>query len=664
MRASSNRRIRTSPTRVRSAAETLAAWTALEATRFGDQYTAARPPGGGPIWQELVGKNASRSNLLLAACQSAEQNGFLDRLAVQIARLEVADGRRTDDEAATLFGAMPRRGVFHALSDRARGFASPAMFHDLLKVLDATAFVTEGDDVVGTAFLVAADMVLTSAHVVMEAIEQNGGAEAPTQLRNITLEFPAPRGATGTRPVKLDANQPIAAMSPPFGRPPGGMREELDQSAEGQLDYALLRLATRVEGVAPIELSGAARPRSKRLCFIIGFPNGGREAMFDAAPVLEIPAFGGRLWHAVNAVPGMSGSCCVGDEGPIALHEGGITIDQEGSTARNRAVILQKIKQDIDRRSSGRTTTAVSAPGFSIYSGAAVLGWRRKGRLLAEANADRWDMALREVTGHGTESLDEADGFHPWFERIGLQNWFAAATLPRPARRVAIVQGPTGSGNSFSLDLLAAYLSDPNRDLIRLTPAESGEWSWRHAARRVRELEGAPATRTAAGGLKYDEIPQILEALSDWNGVQRERSATPLFIGIDVKDNGLNDREWREFIAQASTVEWLRLLIVGPTDVGRHEIEEVIRNNVAPAPQTFAIDYVGLSELEGFYRELLRESGRTFTRHDRDYLDSIWNDPTRLRHDMPAMTTVEAVLLAMKMREALRIDATLPENGR
>lgn len=635
----------------RSPASTLAGWTSLEPTRFGDQYTGVRPTGAGPLWQELVAFNPDPAGLILAAAEAAERHNFLDRLALQVARVEEADGKRTREELDALLRAMPQAGMVHALTDAARGLADPAMFHDLIRVLDATAFVTEGNAVIGTAFLVGADLALTAAHVVFERSAGPTGARYGPALRDIALEFPPPRGAGSERRVLLHAEHPVAASSPPFGEPPGRMHPVLSDLAEANLDYALLRLATRVEGITPIDLDKAPEARVDRLCFIIGFPNGGRHAKFDAATVLEIPAVGGRLWHAVNAVPGMSGSCCVGEEGPVGLHEGGLAA-AAGTPVRNRAVTLRSVRRDLQRQGIGRLDRSNNAPGFALHSGPAVVAWRRKGRQLAGPLADRWSVALAAATGADMESTDEGDGFHPWFDRPDLQNWFAAAKL-RTARRVALVHGPAGAGSSFAVDLLAGFLDEPDRDLIRLTPAESGEWSWHHAAARLAELDASHQTRTGPGGLRYDDVPSVLANLRSWRGLDRDRGDAPLYIAIDVKDLGLNDREWREFVAQASTHEWLRLMIVGLSEEGRDEIGEVVRQGFEPSPQSFAIGHAGIPELEAFVRQLRRLHGLGYGPAERAALRDEWTDRARLHHACPELATAEAVLLALGRRSAL-----------
>jgi hypothetical protein len=637
--------------------ELLAEWTQLSADRFGDQYKAARGYARGRKWEVIAlegdGVADPRREILRAAAKEADEHGFLEPMALSIARLEQNEGRDPDETFAFL-ERFSHSGTMQAMSNRARGLAKPDMFYVLADALEATAQVIEAGQIIGTGFLVQPDLVLTAAHVAFRHTDRGDGAlEFGSQLRELSFAFRPPRGGDphAFREIPLATSGALVSSSPPFGSPPDRLRLDLPEAADEHLDYALLRLTRQVSDIRPISIESAPDPSLNKLCFVIGYPNGGRQAWFDANEIVEVPQIGGRLWHIVNALPGMSGSCCISEKGAVGMHEGGGR-HHDNQAVRNRAISLRAVRNHI-RRHQNAPPRKKRASGFAIYDSEAVLAWQRKGAQLAGAGAADWQRAVEAELNISADSGAETSPFHPWFSRPLLEAWILASRS-REDQRILFLHGDRGVGKSFGIEILAASLEDPERDLIRLTPSETAEWSWQKAVARLAEIEGGDVLRTEAGALRYERVEALLERLRQWGETDRSVSKRPLYLAIDTEDLGLNDPQWREFLGQAAKLPWIRLFLVGLSKTGRDTIGEVFAQSFeAPQPVDMPLDHVGLPELRSFLTQLYGQAGRTYDQSAHNSLMVRWNAPGRLRTRHPDVASAEATLIALAARREI-----------
>jgi Trypsin-like peptidase domain len=250
----------------------------------------------------------------------------------------------------------------------------------------ATAAVKDGMTVIGTGFLVGPDTVLTAAHVALDG----AGKLKP----NLAFLFSDPSVAAEGRSFRPKSQDPVA-FSPAYGQPPLTKRN-LDPDSDQHLDYVLLRLTGRVNGIKPIDIAPAPQQNSGAHVFIFGY-RGGTAVSADVFAGIMAKTPGKRFIHTLNTVGGMSGSPCIGPSGEaIGLHEAGFEIQQNGEKFfENRAVDASHVLQDILARSTKPKPLAplASATDYGIYDPALRLGW---------ASADKcWPAPRMRQRGRG-----------------------------------------------------------------------------------------------------------------------------------------------------------------------------------------------------------------------------------------------------------------------
>lgn len=676
--------------RAATRAAKLAAWTSLKAGEFEDCYFYADNSARAPAWAVLeanVSANdpaADAQALIGAACSHAEQEGFLGRLAENVARVESSKHHRDDFEIAELFNEIGDGGIMQAMTAPARSLMDTAIFGALQNAADACATVLEGDDLRGTAFLVSPDMVLTAAHVVLAQERDGDGHQVWVgRLRpNLSFAFAQPRGSPDSRRMRIPAAGETPVVSAfPHGKPPN----VLDPSLEGddppaRLDFALVRLSRQVHHLPWLDIREPLDPQEGRHCFVMGFP-AGEGLKFDADAVTVIHKQSGRFLHRANTAPGMSGGCCVGPEGTvIALHEGALPrlganrkplTDEKGETIYdNRAICLTKVRALQRELVPDPLDASGKAPGISFSDPQLVEDLYRTGLRLAGAELQgHWRGTFQAMYGLvGPLGVDQAmPDFHPWFRRKPFEEWIDKAAGATSAR-LCFVNSPAGvrgSGKSFCGQIAAAKINHPILNLVRLTSTQTSAWSWEEAINAALRSAGAviqgseAATRLSAGAIKYDDVPLVIDAFSGLQGRKRV-ATTPLFIIIDFEEGARlhsGQAHWYNFVKALAQQEWARLVVIGLAESERLDIRLSLQEDAVTREVELTeveLGHLTESDLLLYLMDLATsrnvEIAFGFARQE---VAKLWHSELMLRGVQPALQTAEAALCAALLEKTI-----------
>jgi hypothetical protein len=593
-------------------ARQLAEWTRLEKETLVALYAVLRrrPEGVGLGHPKAVLGQAPpeapeepfRSRLAL--CRAAQARGVLAAFCRDIVAYEDFCGR-PEAEAADILRRIGSVGVPHGITNRARDFGNPVMFGRLDQIYRATGYIEDaGGRVLGTTFLIGRDLAITAAHVALRRGEQNGRiVYSPQPAERLQLVFP--ETPMGEQRCHLHPHKPLVAFAPPFVNDAGLLLSDLTAEAAEHLDYAVLLLDRLIVGTRPVPLDGLSTPSRAELSFVIGYP-GAIGAVCDGDYIRDIMPEGGRLIHMMNAVSGMSGSCCTADNGiAVALHEGEIpvldaagkpVVDGEVRQVRNRAVMLTAIKTHLDKAPGalGRAAT----PGGALFDRGLVHQLAKRGQQLAgdAAAQEAWcGLCQRVLRRHpSAEEAPEWD-WHPFFAatppRSNIEHWFGAALEPRTEDRVLCIGGSAGTGKSFCIDRLAARIDDDLRDLVRVERFGGATAVETLAARLGAGGEGEP-TRTLHGTVRYDTVEQTVAAIAHFGGRDRDADATahPFFLAIDAgteTEASLASADWLVLLVALAARPWARLIVCGLTEDAATRLEQAIAAN--PATRNLAL---------------------------------------------------------------------------
>ena len=527
------------------------------ALKVGADRKAAGQPDSVVAWEVVTLAGGDIEVLKLEACRDAEAGGFLVGLAEGLAKSALTDAPLQEvldllEAARRLQAGTSGYGYMHAITATARGFLDATLIDRLPSIMRATAAVKHGMNVIGTAFLVGPDTVLSAAHV---ALDDNG------QLKpNLSFVFSDPASATAAARSFSPRPQNPMAFSPAYGQYPNAKRV-LDPDSDQHLDYVLVRLTGRVNGIKPIDLAPAPQQDSAAHVFIFGY-RGGSAINVDVFTGITAKNPGKRFIHMLNAVPGMSGAPCIGPSGVvIGLHEAGFQIQPD--LHENRAVDANHVLQDIVARTNKAKplTPLNSATDYGIYDPALRLGWAKRGQLLAGAeHAEAWTRAVVNIGDPAPASGGAVREFHPLFNSgTELVTWARGVMEGTNFRRVAKVSpARRGVGASFAVDRLAAALDDP-KQLFRYSVINAGP-------KLPHEILGVTAdddpARPIAGWTKYDVVAQAMAKI-DKEGAKGK----PIFVAIDFGGVGVTDQAldtWIEFIGAIIRRDGMRLILVAP----------------------------------------------------------------------------------------------------
>jgi hypothetical protein len=548
---------------------------------------------------------------LVAAIEVAIECEFLPALALGVLETRRALGL---DEAVTraliaLVGERPRLAL-QRIQDEARGIGRTP---DLFRILDgirSIALIKANGRPVGTGFLVAPDLLLTAAHVMIECgarpTDQNlGGAEAFDDdeiARRVVIEFwPQHEDAplAPTRAVRLRSTW-RAAWRDPDGRGDGFSGDAARLGS--RLDFALLRLAEpiRDDTIKPVAIheppDPTIDPNFGPPCFVVGH-DGGSASKWDVHPIDVYDQTIGRIRHRLNTLSGQSGCPYFSNSGKVfAIHEAAVRKDRprpgngcgrvvalEPGIADdyNRAVALEQIRAAL--RGPRDPLKARSTADLAIEDGGFRLRWAEAGLNYARGDnslAQAWRDAVRSI-GDGEPDAPDAtakvEAFHPLFERPAIAAWIETAAEPKAVARVCFITGAAGTGKTFALEYATHVLGNSRVPTIhvpstivtapgfdRIVAALHGDGSTSWEARRPIE-----------GELKHDVIPSLLARLETSDGPVRH-------IAVDFGDGSAWRQVagfWREFIIQA-TQRRLRLMLAAVPANAVYDLQGAIESEV------------------------------------------------------------------------------------
>jgi hypothetical protein len=566
---------------VQTASDALADWCKLGVEAFGMIYSEIIAGTTAKPWAILAVDPASKpeaaegqKTLVRNACSEAQSSDVLVELALRVTSAEVNVRGRPQEEADAIVAKILRdpssaRGRMQRLMQDG-ALLTRETLEGVLKVDDATALVYRNGKVVGTAFLVGVDLVLTSAHVVMA---DDGVAFLDKLAMNLSFSFLVPPGATNRKPVTAAPNSrnPLEAWSLPWGRPPDRLLMPPDVGSPTRLDYALIRLDRQISHLRPLALDLPPDPETTDALVVLGFA-GGTAMKWGVGPVTAVKSE--RLLHKASTLPGMSGSCCINVHGaPIALHEGSIddgkfAFGSGSKNGANRAVCLSVIRQAMQANGSDPLVARPRSPGYAILDESLVRMWANAGLRLAqqEATRDWWRDQVKEAIGLDPQDADVFPQFHPWFQRKPFEDWVDKSVKGDSSDRLCVVTGTPGSGKSFLAAILRAKLGNPDTDLVVIPATQTTAWSWNDALVKLGGTRGREQElRPESGRLRHVEVPQAAKEVASRNGRNAHTESAPLFVVIDFEGApALNEEEspWLLFMQELLTMSWVRLVVI------------------------------------------------------------------------------------------------------
>ncbi|WP_294535036.1 serine protease [uncultured Rhodoblastus sp.] len=654
---------------MRDDARILAEWTRLDLSIFRAIYRMLqRRFAGMPAVEVALLDHPSDPRgepfaSMLALCVAARKSSLLGELCVAVANAEVDDYQRDKSEADAIVERIGGGGTPHTVLNSARGLANPRILGKLSEIFKATARVRRaaGGDL-GTAFLVGKDEALTCAHVALEKRETDARVEyGPRLAGDLQLVFPETEGGEQIASVKN-----LLASSPPYFSNQDHLISTYDAQDEPQkhLDFALLKLDRTIYGAKPVPIDGVQNPSKGPLSFVIGY-RGGSDPAMDADSLMQVIPGGSRVIHSMNAVPGMSGSCCSGEGAlPIGLHEGSIPWAGAPGGQANRAILLCAIKNVIAAQAA--LAAAKAAPRLLLQKASLVQRLGRRGQqLCGEALGSAWSRAFEKIVGAPPDAATVPFTRHPILgakdiARRNLNKWFETATASDGslAERIMSVEGPPGCGKSFSINLLEAALASPERDLLRLEGMSPDKSLLDMARALAAQLRAEDATRTRDGQIRYDTVEDIVAALARWGQRDRahDRQAHPLFVAIDAGENAdafvHDDEGWLHLTLALAKAPWSRLLICGLSRDSRVRLEDALEAD--PDTRGGIIDLTTLGHLTGrdvadFLRTNGRLDGAAFSAEEVAAAEQAFDSPAMLHAAAPNIATAEAALLVIGM---------------
>ncbi|MDE8652512.1 trypsin-like serine peptidase [Novosphingobium album (ex Liu et al. 2023)] len=646
----------------------LAEWTTLSNGRFGECYVTVKPRGRGRQWEEIVALAKRREKRM--ACEEAEREGFLDRLTEAVVNWEFRAGRPAAD-IAQLLDRSSGYGLLQGMTDQQKGFMSAQILMPLLKVSQASAIVFRSDPVqkqIGTGFLVRPDLVLTAGHVALRVMSTEDGDAEPlagaqdaagtngtwsdSLIPGLEFHFTAlPGHAANDRfVVRPAAQKPLICSSLPHGTPPDRLDLSTTPPADSRLDFALIRLAQRVEHVDPVEIVDHVTVEEGRACWAFGFP-GGNLLMMDVANVAKIEAAAGRWRHFANAAAGMSGGCCVNAEGQVAgLHEGTLELVEGGKRVRyNRGISMAAIRAAQCRGGADPLRQRVVTPGLEFQDSAMVMNLYRAGLDLGAQEAG-WREQCTSAFGHSP--LDEAPlpPFHPWFPRIDFERW--VDDEDRHAR-LCLIHGAPGVGKSFTPRILRAKLSALAADLLSLSPTKTTGMAWEDAVSQ--ELAGEDAEyRTAAAAARYTDVDSLIAELRRRSTDRRRKRFVALDFGRG--DAGrLEGTPWFSLVIAMLLNDWIKVLLIGLDEADRNALADHLYDDPVMREITtreIELRHIGEAEFIGYAGDLAKARGVSRKMSDiRAFAQSNFVDLTG--DDRAPLQTVSAALTAIVFERSL-----------
>lgn len=650
-------------------ADRVAAWCKFEIESFGRIYERQRLSAGtdAAAWWVLVagptaaGKPQSMDELRRLACREALRAKFLGELVLSISKVQYELGLSDSQEAEGIVAEVMNANV----GGRMQALVGPGgllgreTLLGTLAVDAATAIVYRGSQVIGTAFLAAPDLVMTAAHVVL----RNNGNDFEQVLQD-RLSFSFRGNARSIQSVVAypAASSPLVASSLPWGRPPNMLHVAPQDDSPKRLDFALIRLDREVRHVDPLNVESPPKPELNDALVILGF-SGGNAMRWHVGSISAVET--ARLHHRANALPGMSGSCCINVDGlPVALHEGSLTTKTfatdgaQNVAGVNRAMCLWVIRNAMDSGAADPLLKRSRSPALEFHDEAMVRRWAKAGLRFAPGTlAARWVEWVKAAIGALPDEPGTVDDFHPWFKRDTFEAWVDQnAATGDSKNRLCIVSGNPGTGKSFLASILRMRVRDEVKDMVVISATETTAWSWRDAIEKWGVSLDAPGRlRPDAGIAMHDEAPKAAESVASY-GDRQGVQARPLFVFIDFDGNASfqNGEEppWLPFMAELLGYPWVRLVVVGAPEFVSSGLADLMQDRELGNPVRIRLEHVGTDEFRDFSRRLLRKGRPSVPPAE---IEEAMNSRTRSLSAFPApnLPTVVTVMTAILLRKSL-----------
>jgi len=648
-------------------ADRVAAWCKFEIESFRRIYERVSAGTDAATWSMLVagptaaGTPQSMDDLRRLACREALRVQVLGELVLSVSKVQYELGLSDSHAAESIVQEVMNANVggrMQALVEPG-GLLGRETLQGTLAVDAATAIVYRGDRVIGTAFLAAPDLVMTAAHVVLK----NDGNDFEKVLQD-KLSFSFRGNARSTQSVVAypAAASPLVASSLPWGRPPNLLHiTPLDDSPK-RLDFALIRLDREVRHVDPLNVKSPPKPALDDALVILGF-SGGNAMRWHVGSVAVVET--ARLRHRANALPGMSGSCCINVDGdPVALHEGSLTsrtfaIDGTQNVAGvNRATCLWMIRNAMDSGPADPLLKRSRSQALEFHDEAIVRRWAKAGLRFAPGGlAAQWTEWVKAAIGALPDEPGTVDDFHPWFRRDIFEAWVDQnAPVGDSKNRLCIVSGNPGTGKSFLASILRMRVQDDAKDVVVVSATETTAWSWRDAIENWGvSLDATGRLRPDAGVAMHDESPKAAEIVAGY-GDRQGVSARSLFVLIDFDGNASfqtgEEPPWLPFMAELLGYPWVRLVVVGAPEFVSSGLADLMQDRELGNPVRIRLEHVGADEFRDFSRRLLRKGRQSVPPAE---IDEAMNSRTRILSAFPApnLPTVVAVMAAILLRKSL-----------
>jgi len=559
--------------------EKVASWTKLSIDKFADVYENARIGTSAPTWPQVIdlsGLYASPEDLILEACRVAQSANFFESLTKRI--LEVEHNDRTTDADQVSLGQLikdvPNYGQLQTIVQPILGLSSGKSIFAMANSALASAIVQVDGQPVGSATLVAPDLVLTAAHVALKI----GGDQTwlPELQDDISFLFKKNKSHEDFELISIlpETTSPIVWSSMPYAVPPQDLKPNISEphdssAAKTCLDSVLIRLNQVITHIEPVDIKSVSRPPFIGTVFSIGFP-GGTAIKWGHGPIVEYADSAGRIIHQANTSPGMSGGIYVHSSGDfLGIHEGAHgDYKASGGQAEslkecNRGICLLAIREAQKSTSPDPLLTTSSAHMFRIDSQRAANELYNKGLVyVGPSNKDTWDYLVNKYLGNPAERPLEMPPFHALIPRLKLQTWLGEGTRNSVSRVFAAI-GKRGTGRSFYAEIVRSFASGHASGFTYVSATQVSSLTWESAISQVLKAS-SPDDTTSLAHSTYQTIPSVIQAL------RRTTGPTPgagelhyIVIDFSMTPNfGSDGENWRKFFEALMLEQWIRLLVI------------------------------------------------------------------------------------------------------
>lgn len=350
---------------------------------------------------------------------------------------EALNGLRDQLRAAATQPADSPVGVLQAITSPPAGLGDPAAYAQA--ILDATrrvAMIQVDGLPRGTGLLVGPDLLLTAAHVL------DARALPPPALSGVKAVFdffPCPGRSLAETGLVVGVTEFIQGSLPAPAEVAGTAARDWDAPAD-RLDFALLRLDRAVP--SPEAADGTALPRGyyrldpdlyafdqASLMFIVQHPLGAFQAFSYVTQPPEANGIRTRIRYHGNTLEGSSGSPVLDSRGRL------VAIHHYSATGANQGVPISAIAMML-----------LHGPCAALFGAA-------NGAAAAPVPAP----AVAPLVSSDPFTVSELIG-RPFVNREVLRG-HVREMAKNPGRRTLVITGDSGSGVSYSYDLMSHVAS-------------------------------------------------------------------------------------------------------------------------------------------------------------------------------------------------------------